>query len=43
MAILKCTNNKCRSEFGVMGKLLHCQWERTLATTTKKDNVGMPE
>ena len=43
MAILQCTNSKCRSEFGVMGKLLHCQWERTLATTTKKDNVGMPE
>ena len=43
MAILTSTNNKCRSEFGVRGNLLHCPWERTLATTTIKDNVGMPE
>ena len=39
MATLKSTNNKCRSEFRVKVNLLHGQWERTLATTTIKDNV----
>ena len=39
MAILMSTNNKCRSEFGVRGSLLHCQWERTLVTTAINDNA----
>ena len=43
MAILTSTNNKCRSESGVRGSLLHGQWERTLATTTVNDNVCVPE
>ena len=39
MAVLKSTNNKCRSEFGVRGSLLHCWWQCALPTTTIKDNV----
>ena len=43
MAILTCTNNKCRSEFGVKGNLPHCRWECTLATTTTKDTSACLE
>ena len=39
----KSTNNKCGRELGEEGTSLHGQWERTLATITRKDSFPIPE